>query len=138
MIAQAGMPAGMNLTPEMLSMASDQLSRLSPEQLQAMAAMASSQASLGPASGTAGAAAADISRTGVRSSGSSSIPAGPAAARLPGAAVPSAAAPDLTAMMTPEMMQAASNMMANMKQEDLEAMQQMLGGGGPAGAAGDP
>ncbi|KAF6265915.1 hypothetical protein COO60DRAFT_1476709 [Scenedesmus sp. NREL 46B-D3] len=62
-------------------------------------------------------------------------PAAAAAAAGAGAAGPVPGMPDMSAMMTPEMMQAASQMMAGMKPEDFAAMSSMMGGAGAAGGA---
>eukprot|EP00775_Hariotina_reticulata_P006189 gene6189-6425_t len=125
--------AKMMQDPEMMKAAATMMQSMPKEQLQEMAAVVGSQLDHGPRSGTAG-AAADVFRAGLSDSNNSRVSAAPPQVSAPGCqSVHGAGAPDMAAMMTPEMMQAASKMMATMKQEDLHAMQQMLGGGGPTG-----
>lgn len=156
-MAQSGMPA--NFDPAMLSMATEAISNMPPEQLKQMATMAASMhAGMGAGASSsnsrapqpaappppdaassanrstaattpAESAAADIASSAVSTTTASAGPAASAA----GARRPASGPPDMSAMMTPEMMKMAADMMQNMKPEDLSAMQQVMGGAGAAG-----
>lgn len=154
-LAQSGMAARMD--PAMMSMATEAISKMPPEQLEQMAKMAASmQANMavhasssscttpqraavaGPAARTTscvGIPAADAGAAVSSTSKANASSVAPAAASV-GAQSGGA---DMSAMMTPEMMKMAADMMQNMQLEDMAAMQQMMeaaapGGGMPPGA----
>eukprot|EP00882_Tetradesmus_deserticola_P016830 GHRQ01017999.1.p2 GENE.GHRQ01017999.1~~GHRQ01017999.1.p2 ORF type:complete len:285 (+),score=175.06 GHRQ01017999.1:113-967(+) len=142
-LAQAGLPAA-DIDPSMMAAAAQAMGNMTPQQMQQMAQMAQSAGQMRAAPAVAAGSSPALT-SAAASSASGDSDAAPPAAAVAAAAPPAAAAgpvpgmPDMSAMMTPQMMQAASQMMANMKPEDFAAMSSMMGGmaaGGAPGAAG--
>jgi hypothetical protein len=117
-MAQAGqhMPAGIDIDPEQFSQMAEAVAKMPPEQLELMSKAAASHAAAGGSSISAGAGAQ-----------SSSIDVTPGAS---GGVLAGDGMPDISAMMTPEMMKMAADMMRDMRPEDMAAMSQMAAGGG--------
>ncbi|KAG2435080.1 hypothetical protein HXX76_007167 [Chlamydomonas incerta] len=152
MAKQAGMPAGMTITPEMAKMAAESFQKMSPDELQAAMATASkmgpppSSLTSSAADSSARAASAAGASTSGRSSGtpsSSSLPAG-LPPMPPGGLDPRAAAEMMASMppeqlaemakmvpggagmnMTPEAIKMAAEMMKNMSPEEMTRMTEM-------------
>ncbi|PNW86582.1 hypothetical protein CHLRE_02g092550v5 [Chlamydomonas reinhardtii] len=153
MAKQAGLPPGMNITPEMAKMAAESFQKMSPSELQAAMDTA---AKMGPPPASLGSSAADSSSArassaaGASTSGRSS--AAPASSSLaaglppmpPGGMDPRAAAEMMASMppeqlaemakmvpggagmnMTPEAIKMAAEMMKNMSPEEMARMTEM-------------
>eukprot|EP00873_Tetraselmis_striata_P012198 jgi/Tetstr1/432462/TSEL_021838.t1 len=166
MAKASGAPAGVKLTPEMVKMSADMMSKMTPEDMERMRAMHSAA----PSGGTAAAAPPTAPRqpsvanttihddvkiediTG-QEEGASTSSAAMATAAAPAGIPPGMG--DMLAgmseeqlasmaqmsgmpagMMTPEMMKMAADMMKNMDPADMMRMQQMGSGMGMGGGAG--
>ncbi|KAL6762238.1 hypothetical protein V8C86DRAFT_2523053 [Haematococcus lacustris] len=116
--------AAMQRKPEVFAAAQDMVGKMNPEQLKAFRANSGCMpnGAAGPSTSTSAGAVSDA-----RPGGSRSLTPGPPG--VPGAA----AAGDLAAMMTPEMMKMAADMMSSLPPEQLQAMTAGLGAGPGAG-----
>lgn len=136
---QAGMPA---VNTDMLAAAAEAMGRMKPDEIQQITAqMEAMRGSSSSSSSTGLAASQPAAAADVASSGSNMVQpslAAPAAAGAGAGPAPFGGAggmPDMSAMMTPEMISMASQMFANMKPEDMQAMSRMMGAAGGTGAA---
>ncbi|KAG2428587.1 hypothetical protein HYH02_014289 [Chlamydomonas schloesseri] len=126
MAKQAGMPAGVTITPEMAKMAAESFKNMSPEELQAAMATASKMgpppASLSASSADASSSTRAASAAGASTSGRSSATPASSSSSLAAAGLP----PMPPGGLDPR---AAAEMMAAMPPEQLAEMAKMMPGG---------
>jgi hypothetical protein len=123
-MAQAGNHLPPGFDPDMLSQMADTVANMPSEQLQAMAQAARAQTAAAPG-GTSSSSSAPSS------SGRAVAPASTAGSAAAAAAMGAGGLPDMSAMMSPEMLKMATDMMKHMKPEDMAAMSSMMAGGQP-------